>query len=196
MQRRKPFFIKDNLQLRFLVCFVLVLAAGIFSAAVLICRAGWQRVEEQAFSSHLSFDSSGQLFSRMILEVNLKVACATVLIGLLLVVFMHIYLEDFFRRLAEGLKRLGEGDFSVRLEIKNRWFGRVLLVEFNDVAAGLQKTSAQMREYIQGSLSAVENNSSHMIEDLKQLSEKFQKLHSAPSPPQLLADGRDSAPRA
>lgn len=177
MQRRKPFFIKDNLQLGFLVCFVFVLAAGIFSAAVLICRAGWQAVEKHAFSSHLSLGSSGQLFSRMILEVNFKVACVTVLLGVLFVIFMHIYLEDFFRRLAGGLKCLGEGDFSVRLETKNRWFGCVLLVEFNDVAAGLQKTSTQMREYIRGSLSAVENNSSHMIEDLKQLSEKFQVLH-------------------
>ena len=112
MQRRKPFFIKDNLQLKFLVCFALVLAAGIFSAAVLICRAGWQRVEKQAFSSHLSLDSSGQLFFQVISEINLKAACVTVLVGLLFVVFMHIYLEDFFRRLAEGLKRLGEGDFS------------------------------------------------------------------------------------
>lgn len=174
MQRRKPFFIKDNLHLEFLVCFVLILAAGFFAAAVLICRAGWQAVETQSFSSHLSLDSSGQLFFRMILEVNLKVACATVLIGLLFVIFMRIYLEDFFRRLAEGLKRLGEGDFSVRL--KNRWFGRALSAEFNDVAASLQKMSAQMRECIQGSLSAVEDNSSHMVEDLKQLSGKFQEL--------------------
>ena len=177
MQRRKPFFIKDNFQLGFLVCFALVLTVGFFSAAVLICRAGWQVVEKQAFSSHLSLDSSGQLFFQVISEINLKAACVTVLAGLLFVVFMHIYLEGLFRRLAEGLRRLGEGDFSVRLETKNRWFGRVLSVEFNDVAAGLQKTSAQMREYIQGSLSEAENNSSHMIEELKQLFEKFQKLN-------------------
>lgn len=173
MQRRKPFFVKDNIQLKFLVSFVLVLAAGIFSAAALICRAGWQRVEKQSFSSHLSLDSSGQLFFQVISEINLKVACVTVLAGLLFVVFMHIYLEDLFRRLAEGLRRLGEGDFSVRLKTRNRW----LSIEFNDVAAGLQKTSTQMREYVQGSLSAVENNSSHMIEDLKELSGKFQELH-------------------
>lgn len=173
MQRRKPFFVKDNLQLKFLVCFALVLAAGIFSAAVLICRAGWQRVEKQAFSSHLSLDSSGQLFFQVISEINLKVACVTVLVGLLFVIFMHIYLEDLFRHLADGLKRLGEGDFSVRLATKNRW----LSVEFNDAAASLQKTSTQAREYIQGSLSAVENNSSHMIEELKQLSGKFQELY-------------------
>ena len=177
MQRRKLFFIKDNLQLRFLACFVFVLAAGIFSAAVLICRAGWQRVEKQAFSSHLSLDSSGQLFFQVISEINLKVACVTVLVGLVFVVFMHIYLEDFFRHLAGGLRRLGEGDFSVRLKTKNRWFGRAILIEFNDAAASLQKTSTLKREYVQGSLSAVENNSSHMIEDLKQLSGKFQKLH-------------------
>lgn len=177
MQRRKPFFIKDNLQLKFLVCFVFVLAVGISSAAVLICRAGWQRVEKHAFSSHLSLDSSGQLFFRMILEVNLKVACVTVLLGVLFVIFMHICLEDIFRCLAGGLKRLGEGDFSVRLKTKNRWFGRVLLVEFNDAADGLQKTSTQMREYIRGSLSAVEDHSPRMIEDLKQLSGKFQELH-------------------
>ncbi len=176
MRRRKPFFIKGNFQLNFLVCFGFVLAAGISSAAVLICRAGWQVVEKHAFSSHLSLDSSGQLFFRTIVEVNLKVACVTVVVGLLFVIFMHTYFEDFFRHLAEGLKRLGEGDLSVRLKIKNRWFGRVLLVEFNDAAAGLQKTSAQMRGYIQGSLSAVEKNSSHMVEDLKQLSGKLQKL--------------------
>ncbi len=176
MQRRKPFFIKNNLQLKFLACFVLVLAAGIFSAAVWICRAGWQQVEKHAFSSHLSLDSSGELFSRMIVEINLKVACATVLVGLLFVAFMHICLEGFFRRLAEGLKRLGEDDFSVRLKTKNRWFGRVLLVEFNDVAAGLQKRSTRMKEYIEGSLSAVEKNSTHMIEELKQFFEKIQGL--------------------
>lgn len=177
MQRRKPFFIKDNLQLKFLVCFVLVLAAGIFSAAVLICRAGWQTVEKHAFSSHLSLGSSGQLFFRMILEVNSKVACVTVLLGVLFVIFMHFYLEDVFRRLARGLKSLGEGDFSIRLKTKNRWFGRVLWVEFNDAAASLQKTSTQMREYIQGSLSAVEDHSPRMIEDLTQLSEKLQQLN-------------------
>ena len=95
---------------------------------------------------------------------------------------MHIYLEGLFVVWRRASDAWGEGDFSVRLETKNRWFGRVLSVEFNDVAAGLQKTSAQMREYIQGSLSEAENNSSHMIEELKQLSGKFQELHLT-SPP-------------
>ena len=176
MQKRKPFFVKDNFQLKFIFCYVAILTGGILVAAYLIYRSLEGIVEEAAFSSHLSLTSSGELFWRTIAQVNLWIAGASVLAGLMAITVVHCYLEVFFRSLAQGLERLAKGDFSFRLTIKGRWLGRPLLNDVNSAAARLEENSKEIRELLGHSLALLRSDRPNVVSEIKAIYHKLRRI--------------------
>lgn len=108
-----------------------VLAGGVLAAVYLIYLSSDEIIEMAAFSSHLSFSSTGELFYRTIIETNLMISAIIIFIGMVLIAMAHLYLESFFRSLAWALARLAEGDYSFRLKIRGGWLVSGLLHEVN-----------------------------------------------------------------
>lgn len=176
MQKRKPFFVKDNFQLKFIFCYVAILTGGILAATCLIYHSLEGIVEEAAFSSHLSLTSSGELFWRTIVQVNLLISGASVLAGLMVITVAHCYLEVFFRSLAQGLERLAKGDFSFRLKIKGRWLGRQLLSDVNSAAARLEENSEEIKGLLGHSLALLRSDRPNALSEIKAIYHKLRRI--------------------
>ena len=178
MRKRKPFFIRGNFQLKFIFFFVILLMASVFSAVFFIHRSLEGVIEEAAFSSHLSLSSSGELFWRTILQVNLAVAAISVLIGVLIVGWIYFYLENFFRSFVKKLEKLSEGDFAVRIETKKRWWGRQLVADFNAVAGQLEKNSKEVKKITEALITAVDSRPEEALKKIKSLHGSLSKITS------------------
>ena len=173
MKKRKPFFIRGNFQLKFLLFYAAILAAGIFSAVYFIYRVLQGVVEEAAFSSHLSLNSSGELFWPTIVQVNILIATISVLMGLLAIVGIHYYLEKFFHDLGEGLNRLAQNDFSFRLKTKGRWWVRQLFDDFNGKMEELQKERQRIGALTDSLVATIDERRPGMLKEIKFIHAEF-----------------------
>lgn len=173
MRKRKPFFIRGNFQLKFLLFYAAILATGIFSAVYLIYRALQGVVEEAAFSSHLSLSSSGELFWPAIVRINIMIAGISVLAGLLAIAGIHYYLDGFFHDLGEGLDRLAKSDFSFRLRTKGRWWVRSLVDDFNQKMEALQKDSERTGALADSLITAIDERRPEMLKEIKSIHSKL-----------------------
>jgi len=150
-----------------------VLAIGICSAAFLIYRALALLVEDAAFSSHISLVSTGELFWNVILKVNLYAVSIILVVGLLIIVSTHIYLQFFFHTLANGLDRLAKGDYSFRLR-KGKWLGGRLIEEFNKAVMAMENASAKAKKLIDSSITNIET----LCPEQKQSLEEIKSIHN------------------
>jgi len=173
MHKRKPFFIKGNFQLKFILCFMAILAVGTAIAVALIDRDLGEIVEEVVFSAHLSHQSSADIFRETILRTNLRIAGASVAIGILIIVGMYFYLEAFFHYVAKGLERMAGGDYSCRLPGGKINPGRELLDEYNGTAQAMAERTETARGLIGRLKTAVDSTSAPNLQDLKSLHKKL-----------------------
>ncbi len=176
MVKRKPFFIKRNFQLKFLFCFVVICASGISLATVLIYRSAWDIVEQASFSSHLSLRTSAELFRAVIVDVNTKVAVATMGAGLLFILWMHLYLQTFFRCVRDGLLKLGDGDFSARLKVLGSRQGTSLSAQFNGIAWDMAQRAGEIKEIASKAGFAIDRGGSGMGEELREITARLKTI--------------------
>jgi len=157
MIKRKRFIIKGNIHLKFIICFLTVIAGGVLIAVYLIYRSSNEIVEKATFSCHLSVNSTGELFYRTILETNLLIAGISVIMGLVAIGFFHLYLESFFLSLAEALRRMARGDFDFRLKTKGGWMVSRLLKDVNGLIANLENDSLETTRLLDSLLGALDS---------------------------------------
>ncbi len=166
MIKRKPFFIRGNFQLVFILSYVLILAAGVLCDSALIYHMIKGILERAAFSSHLNLDSSGDLFWGTILKVNFLLSCAIIAVGLLAITTIYVYLESFFATLSQGLEKLAAGKVSFRLRRRRLPGMRSFTKDFNEAAHALEKEAADIRaglEWILSALNSPTRESFHKI---------------------------------
>jgi hypothetical protein len=173
--KRKPFFIKGNFQLKFILCFIFILVFSTGLAALLIFRLSADVIERAAFSSHLSFGNSGELVGRIILEANVKAGLFCVLSGLLMIGLMHFYLGIFFRTLANHLRDLGAGKFSPPLKGPCVLPGRFLVEQYNRLAEERSSGLAAINKIVSKSLLAMEAETPAGMEELESLAEELSR---------------------
>ncbi len=177
MKKRKPFFIRNNFQLKFIIGFISLLVIATLISTFFIERLLQNIVEEAAFSAHLSVGSSGELFWRTIVKVNVIAAGVSVIGGLFMILGMYFYLEFFFRSLASGLNRWANGDFSFRFRTKNKWFGRKLLNDFNETAQPLDDRASKIRLLTESLKTLLNTNQQGAFRDIKAAHDKLRKIN-------------------
>lgn len=175
-QKRKPFFIQGNFQLKFILYFTAVLASGILTAAILICQMAARAVEKAAFSSHLSMTSSADLVRQIIMDVNWRVGAFCVLAGLLAAVFMYFYLQKFFGTLADYLRELAGGKFSSRLMGFEVLLDRSLSEQYNAMAGQMDRNYTNIKEILDDAIVAIDRNDPVMIQRLKSLTDELEDI--------------------
>lgn len=176
MVQRKPFFVKGNSQLKFLFCFVVICAAGISLATVLIYRSVWDLVEQASFSSHLSVRTSAELFRGVIVDVNMKVAVATMGAGLLFILWMHLYLQTFFSCVRDGLAKLGDGDFSFRLKVRGSRQGAGLSAQFNGIAWDMAQRAGEIKEVALKAGHMIDQGGPAMGKELREINRRLKTI--------------------
>ncbi len=169
MKKRKPFFISGNFQLKFLLSYALILAAGIFFSVYFIYCSLKGILEKAAFSSHLSLSSTGELFWLTIVRINILIAMISVLAGFLAIALIHAYLDRFFHKLVAGLKAWGREDFSLRLKTKGSWWVQHLFDDFNRKAGALDKDNERFMGLVDSLIATINERRPGMLQKIKGL---------------------------
>jgi len=147
MKKRKSFFIKGNFQLKFILLFVALLAVEIAFGIFWVYRVLEKIIEKAAFSSHLSLQSSMELFWGTVIRVNMIMAAVSILVGILVIVLGHMYLQKFLDAVSQVLREWAKGDFSTHLKTK-RWWGGTLARDMNKVSSDIRRQSGDISKTI------------------------------------------------
>ena len=176
INKRKLFFIKENFNLKFIICFVGGAVVGTAVAAFLVYTRLEDSLEKAAFSSHLSFSSSSELFSRIVWDVNLWVAVISIILGQCLIMAMRHFLENFFRHLNFGLNELARGHFSFRLPGKFHGIGGFLFEDFNLMASVMDKKLKEIMSILDAAQKNLQSDSPAMVEEIKSIHRKLKEV--------------------
>lgn len=175
--KRKPFFIKGNFQLKFILCFIGLLITGIGLSVMFIYGALNYILETASFSAHMSFTTSGQLLWWTILKINLLISSIIIVIAIFMGVIVHVYSENLFHILSEGLDHLKQGDFSFRIKRKGRWGGKNLIGQFNHLATGLYKRLELTRTMLNEAIQLTQQENVDVVEKLIQTNRRIKQQH-------------------
>lgn len=157
MIKRRPFFIRGNIQLVFILGYVVILSAGILCAAAMIYYHLKEILEGAVFSSHLNLESSEQLFWATIFKINFLIAGASIAGGFIAITTAYFYLEAFFASISAGLDAMARKDTSVRLRPRRLWGTRSLVHEFNEAAVSMEREEIEVRRALEAILLALDS---------------------------------------
>ena len=176
MRKRKLFIVRGNFQVKTVLCYVYILTSGIFGVAISIYHTLADVVEEAAFSAHLSYASSGELFWETILKTNLVVGGVSILFLLLIIGFVHIYLNKLFTSLEEGVKLIGRGKYTYRIDMKGKWLGQELLADYNLAAQSLHKNKEEIASLLHLAL-RINFDSEGFHGEIQRINDRLKKLN-------------------
>lgn len=143
--RRKPFFVKGNFQIALVLGLGGLLFLEVMGAGWWIYRLAAQAIEEAAFRSHLTLQTSAQVIRPVVVRVNLALVGIGILLAGLAVAAAHARLHALFTRMLEGLENLRRNNTSFRLRGMGGKDSRELIQEFNRAASALDKRLGELR---------------------------------------------------
>ncbi len=149
---------------------------GTTVAAALVYTRLEESLEKAAFSSHLSFSSSSELFWQIVWDVNLWVAVISIVLGQCLISAMRHLLENFFRHLNLGLNELARGHFSFRLPGKFHWIGGFLFEDFNLMASVMDKKVKKIMAILDAAQKNLQLDSPIIVEKIKSIHQKLKMV--------------------
>lgn len=174
--KRQPFFIKENVQLCYILVFVaaMVLAMAATAAVTGVMLQGV--VEKAVFSAHFSQRTSGEIVRETIIRASALMGILTVLTGVVLLALMRSSLEAFLQEFASGFRALTKGDLSCRLSSRRRWVGADLVRLFNHMAGGMAARSTRTGALLELAVKATDRGEPLMAGELKDIHRQIRQL--------------------
>ena len=110
--RRRQFFIKKEFQGKFILLFALCVIAPAGLSVLVLYRQARQELEKYLFSSHLKITHTGEIFSELLIKINLISATLIIVLVMLLSLYIFRRLNTHFLRMETRFDAMGRGDFS------------------------------------------------------------------------------------
>ncbi|MCR4336627.1 MAG: hypothetical protein NUV91_02315 [Candidatus Omnitrophica bacterium] len=157
IKKRRKFFIKENFQLQFILCCVLIIMAGVVGTILFIFCSAEKILEEVVFSSHLDLKTSVELFGEMIVRANIQMALMTFFLCVLIIAYRFAFLKFYFYSFIKGLNHLANGNFSFRLK-ERIWLGdQWLSKDFNALANKMDRRSREVESLLKQAINVVDS---------------------------------------
>lgn len=111
--RRRQFFIKKEFQGKFILLFALCVIGPAGLSVAVLYRQARQELEKYLFASHLKITHTGEIFSELLIKINLISATLTIVLVILLSLYIFRRLNTHFLRMETRFDAMGRGDFSL-----------------------------------------------------------------------------------
>lgn len=161
-QKRKPFFVKGNFQIAFIIGFIMLLFIEITAAGLFIYRLSERAIEDTAFSSHLTIDRSAQIIRPIVIKANIYIMLISIFLACVVVAITYLKLHALFGKLIKGLENLKNNTGSFRINLRGGKNTREIIKEFNQAASYLDKHLGDLRLVLDSLL--VEKELRHIAE--------------------------------
>jgi hypothetical protein len=133
--RRKPFFIKRNFRLTFIIGFIALLFIEVILTGVFIYKLSAAAVEKEAFRSHISINKSSQITGPIVLKVNVFSVIISIILAGIIVTVSYYRNRNLFDKIIEELENLRDNNLSFRIDAAGGKKARELINEFNAAAS-------------------------------------------------------------
>ncbi len=143
--RRKPFFIKRNFQITFIIGFIALLFIEVILAGLFIYRLSNAAFEKETFRPHISINKSSQITGPIILRVNVCSIIISILLAGLIVTISYYKNRDLFDKIIEGLENLRDNNLSFRINARGGKKTVKLINEFNAAASYFEQRWNNLR---------------------------------------------------
>lgn len=143
--KRKPFFLRKNFQMNFIMGFVALLFIEVSLSGLLIYSLSAAAVEKAAFRSHITINSGAQIIGPIILKVNACGIIVSVLLAALAVAITYRRNRELFNKLTEGLDNLRDNNLSFRIEERGSKKTKAFINEFNEAASSFEQRLNNLR---------------------------------------------------
>ena len=175
--RRRQFFIKKEFQGKFILLFALcVIGPASLSVAVLYWQAR-QQLEKYLFSSHLKITHTGEIFSELMIKINLINATLIIVLVIFLSLYIFHRLNMHFLRMESRFDAMGQGDFSPLPQPQSRFNEVSNLINLGEQTRQNYRERYQNMEALLSRLEeSLKNNASgtELSEHAKGLAEQLQ----------------------
>lgn len=148
--RRKPFFIKRNFRITFIIGFITLLFIEVILAGLFIYKLSAAAVEKEAFRSHISINKSSQITGPIILKVNVFSIIISIILAGLIVTVSYYRNRDLFNKIIEGLENLRDNNLSFRIVARGGKKTRELIKEFNAAASYFEQRGNKLHFVLEG----------------------------------------------
>ncbi|GEM_PF-6548879 len=143
--KRKPFFIKRNFQINFILGFTALLFIEVLLSGVFIYCLSAAKIEEAAFRSHITTNSSAQIIAPIILKVNACGIIISILLAGLAVAITYRRNHLLFHKITEGLNNLRDNNLPYRIDERGSKGTVTFIKEFNAAAAYFEQRLNNLR---------------------------------------------------
>lgn len=156
MNKRKPFFIKRNFQITFIIGFVALLFIEVMLSGLFIYRLSAAAVEKAAFRSHITINRSAQIIGPIILKVNACGIIVSILLAGLAVAITYRRSRDLFNKIIEGLNNLRDNNLSFRIDERGSRKTAAFINEFNEAATYFEQRMNNLRFILEAAIAEKE----------------------------------------
>ncbi len=143
--RRKPFFIKRNFQIYFIIGFIALLFIEAILTGLFIYRLSNAAVEKEASRPRISINKSSQLIGPIILKVNISGIIISIILAGLSVTVSYYRNRNLFNKIIEGLENLRDNNLSFRIDARGGKKTVELINEFNEAAYYFEQRGNNLR---------------------------------------------------
>ncbi len=175
--RRRNYFIKKDFQSRFVASFLVLGAAGFAAAGFFVYRSVSRRAEDLFYMSHIRVTSTSALVVPALLKVNFWIMLLVLAAVTAAVLIMSQRLAGPIFRFGKAAERIGGGDLTGSLELREGDELRSLADSFNTMNGRLHEQFTDMKR----EASAIESYSVKMLKTgsaTKEEAEDFYRLSS------------------
>ncbi|MDO8663125.1 MAG: hypothetical protein Q7K98_07930 [Candidatus Omnitrophota bacterium] len=169
-QKRKPFLLKGNFQLTFILGFTLFLFIEVIAAGFAIYILSAKALEDAAFSSHVSFNRSLEIISPIVLKVNIWMILGSIFLACVIILIVYLNLHNLFSKIIQGLENLKNNNTAFRIDLRGNKDTRELIKEFNHTAGYLDHRRLDLHTTIDSLLKKKE------LEDIVKLHKKLSSI--------------------
>lgn len=174
-QKRRIYFVKKDFQLKFILKFCLILLAGVVVSTGLLFFLSQDTLTSSFQDSRLQIKSTGLAILPAVIYTNLFTLGLVVLAAIVVILFITHKIAGPLFRLEKELIRIGNGDLTGRITLREK-------DQITEIADSINKVADQLHQKVQEIQTDVDdavNSASHLnapaslIDELTRLQQKI-----------------------
>lgn len=140
--RRKCYLIKRSFQLRFILTFITLVLIGAIISGGLLYYLSQDTITATFEKSHLSLANTSKMLLPAVIYTNVTVFILIGAVTAIVVLFISHKIAGPLYRFEKSLGEIGEGDFTIQLNIRKK-------DQLKDMVESINKMSANIRQRIE-----------------------------------------------
>jgi len=174
-QKRRIYLVKKDFQLKFILKFCLILLAGVIVSTGLLFFLSQDTLTSSFQDSRLQIKSTGLAILPAVIDTNLFTLGLVILAAIIVILFITHKIAGPLFRLEKELTRIGNGDLTGRITLREKDQITEIADSINKVADQLHQKVQEIQADVDDAVSSAAhlNAPASLIDELTRLQQKI-----------------------